>query len=127
MIHTPDFHDGLFLGIDLRTESVGQVFLRDLDGRDGCLTLHFLTRLRCDDFREGNIILDVNIYHCDEPPIDHINWLYSIDGRQASTGYCLEQSARVKDGTATLVVLSASYGGVLAAMCETHEFVWKSA
>ena len=116
-----EFHDGYFMGIDLRQEGVAQLFLRDLDGHDFCLFLRDLKRLICDEFREGNIILDIQVFCGEEPPIDTLAWLYSVDSTDELPTYLLEQIGKIASGAMTLVLLSASYGGVLAAVCETCE------
>ena len=54
----PEFHDGWFDGIRV-SEDVATLYLRNLSGKERLLVLESVTVLRVDDFRQGNIIVEL--------------------------------------------------------------------
>jgi hypothetical protein len=57
-----DLHDGTITGLRLIEPTSLRVDVSDWRGNRYAITLTGLQRLKCLDFREGNIILDVEVY-----------------------------------------------------------------
>ena len=54
----PTFHDAQIVGIRLLEEGNVEISLLTEAGKRCALILHSVARFRCDNFREGNIVLD---------------------------------------------------------------------
>ena len=54
----PESRDGWFDGIRV-SEDVATLYLRNLSGKERLLVLESVTVLRADDFRQGNIIVEL--------------------------------------------------------------------
>ncbi|WP_226018574.1 hypothetical protein [Novosphingobium sp. FKTRR1] len=118
------FHDGLLTGIVLG-EQAATIFLRKSTGEDYTLMLSGLEVLQMEDFRQGNIILMIEVVSGQLP------YLHSGFERlfvpphpaaaeqyhQAHAGVVARQASRIATGEASLVVIVPSYGADLLAIC----------
>ena len=62
-----DLHDGTLTGMLLYGDKVLELRFADVNGRRYVVRLQQLHRLRADNFREGNIIFEANVYDVDFP------------------------------------------------------------
>ena len=63
----PDLHDGSLSGIIVSDANTLELRCAHVDGWRYVVRLPELVSLRADDFRQGNIILDVRVYESDFP------------------------------------------------------------
>jgi hypothetical protein len=57
----PDLHDGMLLGILLTDAGGAELFCRSVAGDRVVLRMEAVQWLRADDFRQGNVILEVRL------------------------------------------------------------------
>jgi hypothetical protein len=110
----PDLHDGSLNGIIVSEGKTLELRCAQADGRRYVLRLPELVSLRADDFRQGNIILGVNIYESDFPA-DLIKSVYGEDG-DADPAWLSREFQTLRQGGWTLLELTSSYGCHLLAL-----------
>jgi hypothetical protein len=81
------------------------------------LVLEGLEHLRCMDFREGNIVLSVEIVRHRKPDAAALHALFDT-GAKASTPWIDRFARDVAVGKLTFVRISPSYGCELIALCK---------
>lgn len=120
----PHFHDGYLTGLRLR-EGAATLYLREVDGSEYDLILEGLEALHIEDFREGNIISHVEIV-TGRTPYTHIDFdrLFDPPGpsvamqyREKHAAFLKRQIARIESGEVCLIVIEASYGAQMLAIC----------
>lgn len=120
----PPFHDGYLTGLRLR-EGGATLNLREVDGPEYDLILEGLEALHIEDFREGNIISRVEIV-TGRAPHAHIDFdrLFAPPAPSAAvhyhekhTAFLKRQMARIESGEVCLIVIAASYGAQVLAIC----------
>lgn len=120
----PNFHDGHLTGVQLAGEQA-TLFLRQSDGVDYVLNLHELKALQMDDFRQGNIIFDVEVITGAElADPSALSRLYPGPHPSAAPGFhdthaalMAGHRAGIVAGEAALIVVTPSYGANLVALC----------
>ncbi|MDO9431901.1 MAG: hypothetical protein Q7T84_11440 [Phenylobacterium sp.] len=95
------------------------------DGVSWRIELFGVRYLRADEFREGNIICNLEAYSGTQPPRSVIESLLGAPQENVAGEYSekhrvfIDQMiAHVIEGRLTLVVLTPSYGCELSALCE---------
>ncbi len=120
----PQLHDGHLQGLMLGPQSTLNLHLSDVAKNGFVFALAGLGRLLVDEFREGNIILDVTILRGIAPERSELERLIGTlhpsvgtpfrDQHEAAiTGY----SDRVATGELTFLRIVPSYGSDLLALC----------
>ena len=117
----PDLHDGSLSGIIVSEAKTLELHCAQVDGRRYVLRLPELVSLRADDFRQGNIILDVKVYESDFPP-DLIRSVYGEEGN-ADPAWLSRELQALRQGPWTLLELRSSYGCHLLALAKGHLLV----
>lgn len=120
-LRVPNPHDAEIVGLALHDDN-GQRELRITlrpekpANRRFALVLAGLERLRCMDFREGNIVLSVDIVRNRRPYAEALHIL--LDSAVKPSPASIDRFAReVAVGRLTLVQISPSYGCELVALC----------
>lgn len=112
----PDVHDAEVRGLLLLSDRRLLIVLRAVDGLQRYLMLHGVERLKADDFRQGNIVLDITV----SPPT-------SLDIKDVADAYGVAPSDssflpgvmdRLKREGLLLVRLNPSYGCSLVCVCQ---------
>ena len=119
-LRDPNLHDGLVDGIHLPSDTAVTVSLRDIQGQRFSMQLIGAVAFVCDDFRLGNIILDVQIASRVTPDMDTLGSLFGTPHPSAAEGHAraLERYAeKIREGTLALVTINPSYGCTLTALC----------
>lgn len=133
----PSLHDGHLLGLDLVRETVLHVRLRSFAGKSYLLELSGLMQLRCGEFRESNIVLDVEIIRgMSSGPeearvrealvhslIEELHPTVQDPFKSKHKNYITSLLKSVEDRSLTLVRIDASYGCELTALCEKAAFL----
>jgi len=120
----PRFHDGYVTGIRLR-DGAATIYLREVSGGDYELLLEGLETLHVEDFREGNIILCVEVVTGRRPNADtDFNSLFvpphptaDVQYHEAHALLLRQQIERIESGHVSLIQIVPSYGADLLAIC----------
>jgi hypothetical protein len=113
----PDLHDGFLDGIYVSTDKKLILNCRDVTNRPWVITVPRIRRLKADNFSEGNIIFEVNIYSGQDCPVNLIRKLqgYLNEGSESLLAGDLKIIA---ENNWTLVEVTSSYGCELLALSE---------
>lgn len=124
LLTEPNLHDGFVDGIQLIGKNSAVVALRNVHGQTFSIQLMGLEALVCDEFRQGNIILDVQITSGKPPSKDALSSLYVAPHPSAAAEYhdkharfIQAQTDRITQGDLVLVLIEPSYGCQLIALC----------
>jgi hypothetical protein len=128
----PNFHDALLAGI-LVKDKTATLLLTQADGGEYRLQLTGVRGLQVDNFKEGNIILDLEV--CAEHQAGQANvrqgleHLFPVPAASAAPEYRQRHEelfarnlTELAKGETILLILNASYGAELVALCERVEF-----
>ncbi len=115
----PDFHDGSLDGL-LVSKSQATIFLRTAREEKFMLTLHEVERLHAENFREGNIILSLDLLTPEQLTPEHISEAYGFSADSPS-GFVMKDwiEAAKKRGLQALEI-SSSYGCVALALFKSY-------
>ena len=110
----PDFHDGTLTGIRVVDGSRLELSCATLDKEPYLLSLSGLESLRADNFLQGNIIFEVEVFDA-ALPLHLVKRVFGIDSdeRPAWLEAKLEE---MKHGRWLLIEVSSSYGCELVAL-----------
>ena len=123
-------HDAAFNGVMLGDKSAQLNFV-GANGAPYVVNLLGIRALQMDDFREGNIVLILEVISGEEPPSE-IAWnrLYPPPHEAAAQQYHQQHESflrtkrsEITEGSLTLVQLIPSLGADLLAVCESLETV----
>jgi hypothetical protein len=119
----PSFHDGNLLGIQLAAGEAA-LSLKRVNGENYELTLNSLEALQMDDFREGNIIFEIEIINGRAPSAEALERLFVSPHPGAAAKYhdthaqfLSSKVAKVEAGEATVIRITSSYGADIVAYC----------
>ncbi len=120
----PRFHDGLVTGIIVAGKSAA-LFLRQTNGEEYALDLEGLEVLHMEDFRQANIISNVEVVTLRLPDNDvAFDRLFGAPHPTAEPIYHEQYAAvvelqqnRIKSGETKLLVVVPSWGADLLAIC----------
>jgi hypothetical protein len=115
------YHDANLVGIRMESNSTQAVlsFVRE-DGLNVDLILKGVKHLRCDNFREGNIVLDVENRTGVKIGRDVVEKAVGVSDGESSQ-YIFELCAKIESGELVLIQLLESYGTNVVAVCESCE------
>jgi len=123
----PSFHDGYLISISVGDKRAALGFKKS-DGSQYELVLDGVEHLCMDDFREGNIVMDLEVI-TGRDPAGYDNDLRlarlfmaphpNAEPRyhEAHASFLASRIERIKSGEAVLVTVSPSYGAELVAYC----------
>jgi hypothetical protein len=114
----PTLHDGRVTGISLLDGGTAHIQISDVHGKAWKFVLEGLERLRCMEFREGNIILEASAIENETPSSELICALYGIPTGD-TPAYAIEKVRAIERGDLVLFFISPSYGCELMALCRS--------
>ena len=116
----PRLHDGGLIGIDLPAEGVVRLLVDAIDGTKYRIVLANVLEFRADDFRKGNIILDITIVRGTDVQLKD---LYSLahpgQSEQHKDTYLKQLQQRVLQNSLCVFELNPSYGCHIVGLAET--------
>jgi len=123
----PSFHDGHLTSIAVE-RGAATLGLARSNGEAFELKLEGVEALQADDFRLGNIVFGLEVVRGKPPACfglkERLERLFPSPHAAAAATYHARHAeflagvlARIEDGSATMVVISASYGCDLVAIC----------
>jgi hypothetical protein len=113
----PSFHDAKFSGLVLQPNKQCSLFITVESGELHRLTLVGIERLRADDFREGNIILDATAQSGGAVEKAEVLFALSIDAENRHPAFVEATMEKIRRGELILVQLSPSYGCRFSCLC----------
>jgi hypothetical protein len=124
-LRSPNLHDGFLDGILLAGENRATVLLRTVAGQSFSMQIIGVEALVCNDFRQGNIIFDVQIVSRVVASEDTLGHLFvpphpdaALEFHDEHKRFLGRQISRIKDGELKLVSIESSYGCNLKALCQ---------
>lgn len=115
----PDLHDGYLEGILVSKDKTLMLSCRDAMSREWLITVPKLHRLKADNFSEGNIIFEINLYVGDNCPHVLIQKLQGYREEMAAESLSKDLE-KISKGNWTLVEITSSYGCELLALSEAE-------
>jgi hypothetical protein len=115
----PPLHDADVQGLLLIPKGNLLISIQTTDGSNKCIVLRGVERLRADDFREGNIILDVTVSSGASIEMEDICYAYGLEkGENPFVQRTMDRLMREKR---LVVTLNPSYGCMLVCICRDIE------
>jgi hypothetical protein len=112
----PDFHDANVNGLLVTNDKSLLVSISGSPCGNKCLVFHGLERLRCDDFRQGNIILDITVSSGASINVDDLAYVHEVE---RDTPFLQSAMDRLRSQNFLLVRLNPSYGCSLVGICQS--------
>src|SRR5262249_53568780 len=123
-LKSPNLHDGFVDGVVLEGEKRVAVSLRDVSGQVFSMRLIEVEALVCNEFRQGNIILDITIFSGIAPDDDALGSLFGSphpsvarEHHEQHKRLLQDRSDKIRKGVLKLVSIEPSYGCSLTALC----------
>lgn len=113
-IARPRLHDGVICGILLQEDQL-VLPVQLVDGSKHCLVMQGVERLRVDDFRQGNIILDVTV--ASGAQIDPADVAYACDIGVEAAPLLQKTIDRLIERDLIVVRINPSYGCSAVCIC----------
>ena len=107
---SPNLHDARLLGMFVSDNKIATVLFRSENGQRHELLLKEVEHLVANDFREGNIVLDVEIYDGESFDSRLISEIYGKNYPHCHPGFESEIRRKVKNDELKLVSVNPSYG-----------------
>jgi len=118
----PALHDANLFGIISCPNRRMFILVRDVHGKIHCLAFFGVERFRADDFRQGNIILDITVQTGTNVSSEDLAYIFGIDV-STSDSYRENIMKKFNSGRLMLVQLDQSYGCSFLCACEGIEIV----
>jgi hypothetical protein len=116
MLVSPSLHDANLWKIELKEPSTVILSFRDQAGSVHEMTLVSVEYLKCDDFREGNIVLEVT--EADPAHIDVSALRKLLHLREDETNLQLQSILdNIRSGTRKFIKVTPSYGSEITCLC----------
>lgn len=119
---SPSLHDACLVGLFAFDEISSIWFVVQTGNKTVCLSLVGVDRFRCDDFRLGNIILDLTVEDISTVNVDDISLLYDLLPGEINKKRKMIID-RAKDKKLVFVRLNPSYGCSFLSACRGIELV----
>jgi|SRR6185437_1753387 len=116
LVRDPNLHDARLFSLVL-TDGGLQIDCESTTGQRFRLSLQDLVRVRADNFREGNIILEIRRYRGASCPAALIKTAFGAEN-DGSTDWLSGITDQIRRDDWTLVVLESSYGCELVALAK---------
>lgn len=128
-IVTPNVHDAYILGLVMIKKKL-LLFIKLTSGSNLCLALNNVDRLRADDFREGNIILDITVSKGIEVDIRDIAYAHGLEQflNSKSNAFLDKAVQSFFNDIKIFVQINPSYGCKLVCICDEVQLLqdWRS-
>jgi hypothetical protein len=111
----PRLHDGLVRGLLLCASKKVLIPIEATNGSSHCLVMHGVERLRMDDFRQGNIILDVTVSSGVKIEPEDVSYAYDLDDN--ATPLLMKTMDRLVQEGWLVVRINPSYGCSAVFVC----------
>ena len=123
MIEQPRLHDGSLEGFYVKADKSATLFVRDVNGVKYELELGSVEYLLANEFREGNIILDLTIERGKDCEVSLLRALFDSKYLETHPNFLVALQQRIEAEGLTLVSIDPSYGCSFLALCKT--LIWR--
>lgn len=113
----PSFHDARLSGFVLLPTRRCSLFVTTEDDKSYRIVLLGVERLRADDFREGNIILDLTVQSGQAVEKADVLFALSMDDENRHPDFFNSIMERIHRSELLLVQINPSYGCVFSCLC----------
>lgn len=110
----PDFHDGALAGLRVVDKSTLELYCSTHEGDSYTVSLPGLEALKVDNFLQGNIIFEIELFNANFP-IELVKRAFSLSAEEYPP-WLQQKITQMTDEGWTLLELSSSYGCELAAI-----------
>jgi len=114
----PSFHDGYILGLELLSKKMASIKLSTVKGDQYEVVLDGMTHLMVNNFRQGNIISDINVLTGMRNYEKYLKNFVYYRPKDLSAGWFTSIIDDLTNGTKNLILINPSYGCELTAICE---------
>jgi hypothetical protein len=126
-----DFHDANIYGIEVHASKDVVLFLENENAMRHLIKLKNVECMKLNNFRLGNIIFEINIYHIDDSTEiktteNLLCTLYDINKENLSEKWVKNIIGKIKNNSYILVELIESYGVYGVFLCETYSIILES-
>jgi hypothetical protein len=104
----PAIHDGSLDGFWISENKSVHIFLRTITGERSTLVLNNVERMNVSNFRQGNLLFDLEFVEADKMTLALIEQVYELEGAQLEAAQRLLGNAQQR-GLSTLMI-NSSYG-----------------
>ena len=111
----PSMHDGLLLGLSLAEDDGLEITFQTTAKKKIHIRLPRLVALKCDNFRQGNIVFAIRLYEKSNCPHDLVGRAYGYSKEEAAKFLAVRLS-ELEPGDWSLVEVQESYGCELVAL-----------
>jgi hypothetical protein len=115
----PRLHDGLLEGIIVKEDKSATLTLRDVNGVQYELELGSVEHLCANDFRRGNIILDLTVERGRDCDVSLLRTLFGNKHLESHPDFLATLLQRIEAENLALVSIDPSYGCSFLALCRT--------
>lgn len=115
----PPVHDAHIRGLLLYGDRDLKILIETVDAGHYCLLLRGVERLRADDFRQGNIILDVTIAPIIDSDPNDIAYVYGVEG--PDNMFVEKKVRQLIQDKKLLVKINPSFGCSAVCVCNHAE------
>lgn len=122
----PNVHDGYVRGIAISNKNEIVALLDSLEGPSYELIMHDIVAFKADDFREGNIILDITITTRRLISVAELSHLIDVDNYENRKNYIDSIIAKINEGALYFIELNPSYGCFFSCLCKSYELKFRS-
>jgi hypothetical protein len=112
----PDFHDGALTGLRVVDKSTLELYCSTHEGDPYTVSLPGLEALNVDNFLQGNIIFEIELFTANFP-IELVKRAFSLSAEE-NPPWLQQKITQMTDEGWTLLELSSSYGCELAAIAK---------
>lgn len=113
----PSFHDAQLSGIVLLPQKRCLAIITTVNNQTHRIVFRGVERLRADDFREGNIILDVTVQSGKSVDKAGVLFALSMEDERRHPAFFDSVIGRIERGELMLVQVNPSYGCMFACLC----------
>ena len=118
-----ELHDSYLIGLSVDREKRAQVTFELAGGRRAILILEDVEHLLANDFREGNIVLDILIQNSADYDERYLDQLFGKEYLAQNKAFKQSLGGKISCGELILVTVEPSYGCALIALCKSSSWV----
>lgn len=119
-LNSPALHDGRLLELIAYPDQHLLLLTTDVRERFHCIVLKCVERSRADDFREGNIILDITVHSGQNVRLEDVAYAFGVKKDDPSL---FRIRNRIAADKLTVVCVNPSYGCSFVAVCTDIDIV----
>lgn len=117
-----DLHDSHLIGISVDREKCGRLLFELMGGQRATLVPEGVEHLQADNFKQGNIVLDVVIHSSADYDESRLDQLFGKEYLEKNMAFRNSLTAKIASEKLSLVSIEPSYGCTLVALCKSYSW-----